>query len=58
MFFMSGSQGHTFAMAAQTMTERIRKLGPNPLKRAAEPVEGRQANLLEEQEEDGVRGRR
>jgi coenzyme F420-reducing hydrogenase delta subunit len=32
MFFMSGSQGHTFAMAAQTMTERIRKLGPNPLK--------------------------
>jgi len=32
MFFMSGSQGQTFAMAAQTMTERIRKLGPNPLK--------------------------
>ena len=32
MFFMSGSQGHTFAMAAQTMVERIRKLGPNPLK--------------------------
>ncbi len=33
MFFMSGSQGHSFAMAAQTMTERIRALGPNPLKR-------------------------
>jgi coenzyme F420-reducing hydrogenase delta subunit len=32
MFFMSGSQSHTFAMAAQTMTERIRELGPNPLK--------------------------
>jgi coenzyme F420-reducing hydrogenase delta subunit len=32
MFFMSGSQAHTFAAAAQTMTERIRKLGPNPLK--------------------------
>jgi F420-non-reducing hydrogenase iron-sulfur subunit len=32
MFFMSGSQGQSFAMAAQTMTERIRKLGPNPLK--------------------------
>lgn len=32
MFFMSGSQGHTFAMAAQAMTERIRKLGPNPLR--------------------------
>ena len=33
MFFMSGSQGHTFAAAAQTMTERIRKLGPSPLRR-------------------------
>ena len=32
MFFMSGSQARTFAAAAQTMTERIRKLGPNPLK--------------------------
>ena len=32
MFFMSGSQGHTFAIAAQQMTERIRALGPNPLK--------------------------
>jgi coenzyme F420-reducing hydrogenase delta subunit len=32
MFFMSGSQGHAFAIAAQTMTERIKKLGPNPLK--------------------------
>ena len=57
MFFMSGSQGHTFAMAAQTMTERIRKLGPNPLKLVAEPVESEKLNLLEEQEEDGFRGR-
>ena len=32
MFFMSGSQGQSFAIAAHTMTERIRKLGPNPLK--------------------------
>lgn len=32
IFFMSGSQGHAFAMAAQTMTERIKKLGPNPLR--------------------------
>jgi coenzyme F420-reducing hydrogenase delta subunit len=32
MFFMSGSQAQTFAQAAQDMTERIRKLGPNPLK--------------------------
>ena len=32
MFFMSGSQAQTFAAAAHTMTERIRKLGPSPLK--------------------------
>ena len=29
---MSGSQGQTFAIAAHTMTERIRKLGPSPFK--------------------------
>lgn len=32
IFFMSGSQGASFAIAAQTMTEQIRKLGPNPIK--------------------------
>lgn len=32
MFFMSGSQAHTFASAVDKMTDRIRKLGPNPLK--------------------------
>lgn len=32
MFFMSGSQGQAFAIAAHTMTERIRKLGPSPFK--------------------------
>lgn len=32
MFFMSGSQANAYAQAATTMTERIRKLGPNPLK--------------------------
>lgn len=32
MFFMSGSQGMSFAMAAKEMTERVRSLGPNPLK--------------------------
>lgn len=34
IFFMSGSQAHAFAEAARTMTERIRRLGPNPLKPA------------------------
>jgi coenzyme F420-reducing hydrogenase delta subunit len=33
MFFMSGSQAHAFAIAAQTMTNRVRELGPNPLRR-------------------------
>ena len=33
MFFMSGSQAHAFATAARTMTDRVRALGPNPLKR-------------------------
>lgn len=53
MFFMSGSQGHTFAMAAQTMTERIRQLGPNPLKNAHQPPAKES-----EDEENAYRGRR
>jgi len=32
MFFMSGGQGTTFAEVAKEMTERIRGLGPNPIK--------------------------
>ena len=31
MFFMSGSQAQAYVQAAQTMTDRIRQLGPNPL---------------------------
>ena len=59
MFFMSGSQGQTFAMAAQTMTERVRKLGPNPLKGSAEPKTMEKALSAEENGEDnGFRGRR
>lgn len=59
MFFMSGSQGHAFAMAAQTMTERIRALGPNPLKKMEErqKVEVQEAPP-EEEEEVSFRGRR
>jgi coenzyme F420-reducing hydrogenase delta subunit len=56
MFFMSGSQAYAFANAARTMTERIRALGPSPLKGK---VEG-QRIAAEEAEEDeaGFRGRR
>jgi F420-non-reducing hydrogenase iron-sulfur subunit len=55
MYFMSGSQGQSFAMAAQEMTERMRKLGPNPLKN------GKAKPAMENppvEEEAGFRGRR
>ena len=32
MYFVSGGMGETFAKAAREMTERIRALGPSPLK--------------------------
>jgi coenzyme F420-reducing hydrogenase delta subunit len=57
MFFMSGSQAHTFSKAVQTMTERIRQLGPNPLKNGnGNGAVDSQAQ--EEEEETGFRGRR
>jgi F420-non-reducing hydrogenase iron-sulfur subunit len=34
MVFTSGGMGATFAGAAQQMTERVKELGPNPLKAA------------------------
>ena len=33
IYYMSGSQAHAFANAASEMTERVRRLGPSPLKR-------------------------
>lgn len=35
MYFLSGGQGKSFADAAHEMTDRIRDLGPNPLKSSA-----------------------
>ena len=32
MYFMSGGQGLSFADAAKEMTEKVREMGPNPLK--------------------------
>jgi len=58
MFFMSGSQGHSFAAAGQTMTDRIRKLGPNPLKRRDRAVSLLQPSDADVEEEVGWRGRR
>ncbi len=57
MFFMSGSQAHAFANAARTMTERIRELGPNPLKLRGANGKGPQ-EAEEADEEIGWRGRR
>ncbi len=56
MFFMSGSQALAFAAAAKTMTERVRELGPSPLKTA----NGKPSAAAEAEEEDevGFRGRR
>jgi coenzyme F420-reducing hydrogenase delta subunit len=57
MFFMSGSQAQAFASAARTMTERIRTLGPNPLKKTAEDRVLVLAGEKED-EEEGYRGRK
>lgn len=57
MFFMSGSQAHTFSSAVQTMTDRIRQLGPSPLK--SKNGNGSAGHDQKEEEEEGsFRGRR
>jgi len=60
MFFISGSQAGAFAAAAHTMTERVRRLGPNPLKTAggsgAGAGESESNNRFEN--EEGFRGRK
>lgn len=61
MYFMSGSQGQSFALAAQEMTERIRSLGPNPLKNrngkgSKSASDFTESNDLED--ESGFRGRK
>jgi F420-non-reducing hydrogenase iron-sulfur subunit len=57
MFFMSGSQGYSFAVAAQTMTDRIRKLGPNPLKLTPKAPESERV-IPEQEDETDYRGRK
>lgn len=57
LFFMSGSQAHTFASAAQTMTDRIRDLGPNPLKHTDLDFT-RSGDANGDDDEIGYRGRR
>ena len=38
IFFLSGGMGESFAVAAREMTERIRKLGPSPLRNGRSAV--------------------
>lgn len=38
VFYLSGSQAHAFAAAAAQMTERVRRLGPSPLRKMALPA--------------------
>ncbi len=54
MFFMSGSQAQAFAIAAKTMTDRIRALGPSPLKANGKGTKEEEV----EDDENGFRGRR
>jgi coenzyme F420-reducing hydrogenase delta subunit len=56
MFFMSGSQAHAFTDAVETMTDRIRQLGPNPLKK--EENGKKRAEAIEAEEEVTFRGRK
>jgi len=40
MYFVSGGMGVTFANAITEMTERLRKLGPSPLRGAGKDARG------------------
>ena len=51
MFFMSGSQAQAYANAALVMTERVRKLGPNPLK-STEGSKQKVVGVIEEEDEE------
>jgi coenzyme F420-reducing hydrogenase delta subunit len=62
MFFMSGSQAHAFSSAVETMTERIRQLGPNPLRdeggRMKDETGRKSDEAVETEEEITFRGRK
>lgn len=58
MFFMSGSQAHSFTVAAQVMTDRIRSLGPNPLKLVHDGKIADEVGDEPDDEQVGWRGRR
>ena len=57
MFFMSGSQAQAFAAAAHTITERVRQLGPSPMKNGNLPKQEVERSDQEAEDETGFRGR-
>ena len=57
MFFMSGSQAQAYVNAAQTMCERIRALGPNPLKPKGSNGNTDSMPKSDDEDEVGFRGR-
>lgn len=58
MFFMSGSQAIAFSKAARLMTERIRKLGPSPLRGVDGSGPAPTPPKDQDEDEEGWRGRR
>lgn len=58
IFYMSGSQAHAFALAAQTMTDRVRALGPSPLRSTSAAKSPGQPMDVDADDEFGFRRRR
>lgn len=50
MFNMSASMGPKFAEVADEMTERVRNIGPSPLRGDVPPMEKAEATVGEEDE--------
>jgi F420-non-reducing hydrogenase iron-sulfur subunit len=54
MYNMSASQGQRFAEVAREMTEKVRKLGPNPAKRAKSIEQRAESKKENERHAEGV----
>jgi hypothetical protein len=50
MFNLSSAMGQTFADIVKEMTERIRELGPNPLRREGLPRENQETESSNKQD--------
>jgi F420-non-reducing hydrogenase iron-sulfur subunit len=54
MYNMSASQGQRFAEVAREMTEKVRKLGPNPAKKAKSIERGAEGKKEDERHAENV----